>query len=396
MRAIIRRCVTCRRHEGSPFKLPLPPPLPKERVTRAAPFEFVGLDYFSPLLTRSSDGVVTKVWVCLYTCFAVRAVHLECVLDMSTDHFIASLRRFIARRGVPRLLYSDNASQFKLASSVLDEDWRDATSDPMVQDYLTNHDIVWKFTTALAPWQGGLYERMVGLVKRSLRKSIGRQLLTVNQLTTVLAEAEAAVNSRPLTTVPADSEGLDYQILTPAHFLIGGRPASIPLQAVDNSDPDFLPTSASPSTQHLNAWKRQQQQSAAFWRLWQRDYLQMLQARSTPSSFSPHARQHGRPEVGEVVLIGEDDTPRAVWRLGRVAELIVSPTDNEVRSAVVQTPAGHAVTRPLCKLYPLECRASTPPPARVDTRDQTPPADVRPSCAAARKALENIAKWTTS
>ncbi|XP_065180222.1 uncharacterized protein LOC135810660 [Sycon ciliatum] len=185
VRAIIRRCVTCRRHEGSPFKLPLPPPLPKERVARAAPFEFVGLDYFGPLLTRSSDGVVTKVWVYLYTCFAVRAVHLECVLDMSTDHFIASLRRFIARRGVPRLLYSDNASQFKLASSVLDEAWSDATSDPMVQDYLTNHDIVWKFTTALAPWQGGLYERMVGLVKRSLRKSIGRQLLTVNQLTTV-------------------------------------------------------------------------------------------------------------------------------------------------------------------------------------------------------------------
>ena len=165
--------------------------------TLAHPFEFTGLDYFGSLLIKQSDSSTTKVWVCLFTCFAIRAVHLEFVDDMSTAAFISGLRRFIARRGVPRLLYSDNASQFHLASSAVPDAWSSLPSDPVLGEFLSQRQITWKFTTALAPWQGGIYERMVGLVKGCMRKVVGRQLLSLPQLLTLLAEVEAVVNNPP-------------------------------------------------------------------------------------------------------------------------------------------------------------------------------------------------------
>jgi len=57
------------------------------------------------------------------------------------------------------------------------------------------------FITALAPWQGGYYERLVGMVKRSLRKVAGRKHFTLEQFSTLLIEIEAVLNSRPLTYV---------------------------------------------------------------------------------------------------------------------------------------------------------------------------------------------------
>ena len=162
---VLKKCVTCRRMEGPAFQLPTMPPLPVERVARSAPFQYVGLDYFGPLYV---SGSVSKVWICLFTCLAIRAVHLEWVSSLSTLDFISCLRRFIARRGVPTMLYSDNAAQFKLAATTINNAWRTVFHDPSLTSYLATHNIQWKFAAALAPWQGGVYERLVGLIKRAL------------------------------------------------------------------------------------------------------------------------------------------------------------------------------------------------------------------------------------
>ena len=107
--------------------MPKMPPLPQERVVRSLPFEYTGLDYLGPLYIKQfvqSDEPVTKpffkkVWVCLFTCLAVRAIHLELVENMSAEEFILCLRRFIARWGVPHQIISDNAQQFKVAKTTL-------------------------------------------------------------------------------------------------------------------------------------------------------------------------------------------------------------------------------------------------------------------------------------
>ncbi len=110
---------------------------------------------------------------------------------MSADKFLLCFRRFIATRGTPVEIISDNAKQFKLSSDTMKLIWSSVTESDEVQNYASNKDIKWTFITELAPWKGGFYERLVGLVKRALRKTIGRKLLSVEQMSTFIKESEA-------------------------------------------------------------------------------------------------------------------------------------------------------------------------------------------------------------
>ena len=118
------------------------PPWPKERVNEALPFEYPGLDYFGPLYVKhypnasSLEKTGKKVWVCLFTCLVVRAVRLEIVEDMSVDKFLLCLRRFMARRGTPRQIISDNAKQFKLARKILNKAHQEVLLHDKIQDYV--------------------------------------------------------------------------------------------------------------------------------------------------------------------------------------------------------------------------------------------------------------------
>ena len=197
VKGVMQKCSICRRHEGGPYSMPSMPPLPTHRVTPSPPFSHSGVDYFGPLFIKSKDAT-KKVWVCLYTCLATRAIHLELMSDMSTEQFLLGFRRFVSQRGNIKELISDNASHFKLASDLIDKIWRQILTENDVLSYAANHKIRWKFIVELAPWMGGFYERLIGLVKRSLRKAIGKLCMTYDQLLTILKEVEAIINSRPL------------------------------------------------------------------------------------------------------------------------------------------------------------------------------------------------------
>ena len=191
---------------------------------------------FSQTDDQSTEQVERKVWVCLFTCFTVRAVHLELVEDMSTEEFLLCLRRFIARRGAPRLILSDNAKQFKAASTVLEKAWRNVTTDKRLNEFVSNQGIQWKFIVELAPWMGGFYERLVGLTKRALRKTIGLKCLTEQQLARILTEVEAVVNTRPLVYIDDDINS--SATLTPMHFLFLHSNHVI-LDLTEDNDPEY-------------------------------------------------------------------------------------------------------------------------------------------------------------
>ena len=142
---------------------------------------------------------------------------------------------------MPKLLLSDNASQFRLAATTFDIGWREVLKDESLQQYLSSRQVQWRFTTECAPWQGGVYERLIGVVKRCVRKTIGRRLLTQGKLTTMLAEVEAIVNTRlrPLTYVPGGEDSLDGVVLTPAHFIANERSLGIPIPSATLEDIDF-------------------------------------------------------------------------------------------------------------------------------------------------------------
>jgi hypothetical protein len=149
---VVGNCLTCRRVRGPTFQLPAMLQLPLDRVRPTRAFEAVGIDYLGPTTTRGLDGQANKVWILLITCLSTRAVHLEPVWSLSTEEFLEVFRQFAATRGNPLRILSDNGRQFVLAAKVL------ANSEFAA--------IEWHFIAALSPWQGGVYERLVALVKR--------------------------------------------------------------------------------------------------------------------------------------------------------------------------------------------------------------------------------------
>ena len=185
VKTAIRKCLICIRWQGGPYRVKPIAPLPKSRVTASPPFTNTGIDYFGPLYIKN-EGVQKKVWICLFTCTAVRAVHLEVVEDMTAEQFLEALRRFVSRRGKPDEIISDNALQFKAAKNTIDIAWGDIVNDPQVQSYLSEKRIKWKFIVELSPWFGGFYERLVGTTKMALKKSIGKLHLSLTQLQTVI------------------------------------------------------------------------------------------------------------------------------------------------------------------------------------------------------------------
>ena len=81
--------------------------------------------------------------------------------------------------------------QFKLADKTLEQAIHEVLASESVQTYAANHNIVWKFAVELAPWMGGFYERLIGIMKRSTRKSIGRACLSLDHLYTIITEVES-------------------------------------------------------------------------------------------------------------------------------------------------------------------------------------------------------------
>jgi len=219
VRSVLHECIVCRKYKtGVPFALPDMPPFPVDRVSRSAPFKVVGVDYFGPLNVKVGDAT-RKMWVSLFSCLCTRAVHLEPVLDCTPAEFVNAFTRFASRRGCPSRVISDNAAQFRLAKILGTLAWRKTPTDPDLLSYLAQNGVQWNFIIELAPWQGGHYERLVGVVKSVLKTSIGRRLMSWTDLITLLAETESIVNSRPITYVNEDINSF-LNVLRPIDFLV--------------------------------------------------------------------------------------------------------------------------------------------------------------------------------
>jgi hypothetical protein len=155
----------------------------------------------------------------LFTCATTRALHLELASDMSTHKFLMAFKRFSGKRGIPHTIYSDNARTFHAASKELTE-LSQVFADQRTSQHFAHNGIseVHCITGGLV---GGWWERMVGTVKRCLRKVLGKSQINEEALGTLLVALEAAINSRPI--VQDDSE-----VLTPSHFLNGERLTALP------------------------------------------------------------------------------------------------------------------------------------------------------------------------
>ncbi|XP_011502773.1 PREDICTED: uncharacterized protein LOC105366139 [Ceratosolen solmsi marchali] len=200
--------------------------LPVTRVTPSPPFYHTGVDYAGPLTIKTWKGrgaKTHKAWICVFLCFATSAVHLEVVSDYTTDGFIAAYRRFSARRGIPHTLHSDCGTTFLGADKVIKK-------------------------------------------------------LLLQEITTLLTQIEAILNSRPLEPLSDDPE--DCSGLTPGHFLIENSLTTLP-------EPSLKDVNVS----HLIRWQFIQQQ------------------------------------VGTMVFITREHLPPCKWPLAKVIKIHPGPDD---------------------------------------------------------------------
>ena len=138
--------MTCRKLAGRPYTAPDPPPLVKARVQQSMPFEVTGIDFTGALYVRSNGGEI-KVYICLFMCAVSCAVHLEIVTDLTVECFLQAFRRFSARRSLPRLVLSDNASTFLSAA----EELKALFSSPSLMNTLARTGVEWKFIPKRTP-----------------------------------------------------------------------------------------------------------------------------------------------------------------------------------------------------------------------------------------------------
>lgn len=226
-----------------------------------------------------------------------------------------------------RNIYSDNASNFVGADSQLKELkelFLSSENQRRVQNCLAETHVKWNFIPANSPHFGGLWESSVKSIKSHFRKYFGNAMLTFEELTSVLTQIEACMNSRPL--FPISSDPNDLSVLTPAHFLVEGSLTSLPEADLTDVTPN-----------RLRRWQRVTRLTQQLWDRWRREYLNQLQSRGKWQKSNSQ-----NLSVGAIVVIRDDNQPPLKWKLGRVSA--VHPGDDGV-VRVVTLWTGHGETR---------------------------------------------------
>ena len=222
VRRIIRNCYSCNKMGGEPYSSPAFAPLPDFRCDRVLPFAHIGIDFAGPFSVKANltwrSNAYLKAYICLFVCASSRALHLEITLDLSTDSFLETFRRFVAVRGAPNTIYTDNGKNFEASSKLISTTINGSLNGHAVIEDLARHKIAWSFIPPRSPWWGGFYERMVQMLKKGLKRTMSEKGLNYLQFETMVKRIEGVINDRPLITLDDDPNQL---IITPSTLILG-------------------------------------------------------------------------------------------------------------------------------------------------------------------------------
>ena len=151
LRQLVKRirhnCKGCKRFHAISFANPPPGNLPVDRVEGSRAFQVIGVDFAGPIIYHTKNKKEANSYILLFTCSLSRAVFLELLTDQTAESFIRCLKRFVARRGRPVKIYSDNAMAFKKAANWLYK----IMKCEKLNDFTAREDIKWQFNLSRAP-----------------------------------------------------------------------------------------------------------------------------------------------------------------------------------------------------------------------------------------------------
>ena len=330
-RTVCRQCITCRKVAATAQTQQMGQ-LPAARVQPASPFFTTGIDYAGPFILKrgyTRKPQLVKAWLAVFVCFTTKAVHLEVVSDMTNEAFLATLKRFVSRRGLPQAIHADNGSNFIGAKNDLKALYvflQDTYKEDVIHTYLQKHKVEWHCIPERAPHFGGLWEAAVKSAKHHLKRVLGEQQLNFEEMSTVAAQVEACLNSRPLGAYYCHSPD-GVVPLTPGHFLVGRSLHAYPETKVDAK------------MELCKRWNLCQAVTQHFWDRWSKEYLQQMQASRKWATATPSL------EVGDMVLVKDDFAFQQHWSLAKVTATYPGD-DGLVRAVDIMTAT---VTRPASK-----------------------------------------------
>ena len=325
------QCLECRRRKAKGITQ-IMAPLPSFRFEE--PLEVFGrtaMDFAGPFETIQGRGKArTKRYMCLFTCMQTRAIHLEMVYGLDTEAFLRAFYRFVHRRGKPKMLLSDNGTNFVGATKELTDVVIDTYK---VEKVLAKEEIRWIFNPPSSPHFGGIFEAMIKVAKKALRIIAGHAEMNDEELLTLMIKIESIVNSRPLTVIDADAKSL--LPLTPDHFLkarwIERKPSELRIEE---------------SGALQKRWRRILELQKHFWTRWTSELV------PTWSKRNKWSRNERNIEVGEIVWIMDRQNPVGEWPLAKVNKVSLG-TDQKTR-VVELVCEGKLITKPISRIFPLE------------------------------------------
>ena len=237
---------------------------------------------------------------------ATRKLHLEVVFDLTKRSFLQAFRLFRMRKSLPYHMLSDNAPTYLTAA----EELKQLFQSPSLKESLSGQGVEWQFIPKRAQWYGRFWERLLGLSKRAIKKTLGRALITLTELQTLAVEVEAILNDRPITYVSGDV--VDEEPLTPSHLYERRiTPLAYPEIEDEVTDPTFGDDFDLKQRANKQALILQQ-----FWYRWKHEYLTSLR------EFRKNTGSNKQSIRNEDVVLVHDETRRTAWKFAIVESLI--------------------------------------------------------------------------
>ena len=251
-------------------------------------FDKCGVDFAGPFRTKVGRGKIrNKIYLCLFTCQSVRDVHLEMAYSLDTNSFVNACFRFIARRGIPSEIVSDNGTNFVAGEKEL-RTCVENIKEGEVINQTSNHNIKWTFNPPRSPHHGGFFESMLKSAKKHIYSQVTNADFTDEELQTFITNAEGIMNSRPITYQSSSPE--DITPLTPNHFLHGQMGGA------------FAPRIHKGNM--LTRWRLVQRTLTNFWKRWMKEWLPSIGKRN---KWNTNERNL---EIGDIVLVIFPDAER--------------------------------------------------------------------------------------
>lgn len=260
--------------------------LPKEVLEYALPFQVCTLDYLGPVpikrnIRRLRSNLITdnlaketfdKCWVLLISCYSTGGYHLEVVPDLTANAFLKAFGNFVATRGFPTKIRSDNASNFLRARDVLKEAYECykkslIEGDKAIREKFAVKGVEWTTNPPLGSWFGGRHERGIRTVRDLLKKSIGNTRLDFSDLHAALKQVEMMLNSRPILRAIGSHDEGDFHI-SPSMLMIGRNLTTIPSVKF-----------STPNASLFHSYQKRIKIQTTFWKLFHKAHLQEIQHR---------------------------------------------------------------------------------------------------------------------